>query len=380
MRERSWHVAMSGISEVSAQPSFGLNRTPRLSHWNPARMNIAIHIFDAEATADSVDGNAHTHACSITDAASVLAGLIDSRSHDVCCLASAEFVPDSDRLSAAADQLKSANAAIGILPDDRHTDLAFVWKRLPSALASFVMAPESRGAIVLDTSRSLQASSANIDQPIQELVIRTAMQNSDAVILLGSDTAPDDSPLPSADVVLPELAPRHPGSSRSWLAHLLSQLNPQTYLNGEGDLCEVEALLAGLLQVNDYLDESHNRSQSIEGEGQDVNGDYWHGIMHRREPDYGNGKYWFRRVGHHPCFDLLPALAEQAFDECNSPGAEDWKSRLTQSGGWDGAAFIDLCQFAERSSDRELTTAAKRIQWAEMLLLLDHTFRQASGL
>lgn len=117
-------------------------------------MNIAIHIFDAEATADSVAGNAHTHACSMTEAASVLAGLIDSRSHEVCCLASAEFAPDSDPLSAAVDQLKSANAAIGILPDDRHTDLAFIWKRLPLALASFVMAPESRGAILLDTSRA----------------------------------------------------------------------------------------------------------------------------------------------------------------------------------------------------------------------------------
>ena len=342
--------------------------------------DVSIHIFNPASSTDSMGGNVHNHACSITESGAILAELIASDSNDVCCVASAGLVPDADLLSAAVDRLKSANAAIGILPDSQHTDLAFVWKRLPAALASFVMPPETRGAILVDRSQTLQAPSARSDQPVQELVIRTALQNPNAVVLLGSDETADDSPLPNPNVVLPELAPKHPGSSRSWMNNLLNQLNPRKYLSGDGDSCEVEALIAGLFQINDYLDESHNRSQSIEGEGQDVNGDYWHGIMHRREPDYGNGKYWFRKVGHHPCFDFLPSQAEQAFKECNSSDTEHWKSRLTEANGWDGAAFIDLCQTAERSFDPELTTAAKRIQWAEMLLLLDHTHRQVSRL
>lgn len=340
--------------------------------------DIVIHIFDT--TTASTVGNTHTHACSIAESASILAELIASDFNEVCCLVSAELVPAPDRLFEAVNQLKSGRTAIGILPDHQHADMTFVWKRLPSALAGFVMPPETRGAILLDTSQTLQAPSADSDQPIQELVIRSALQNPDAVRLLSSSETADASPLPNASVSLPELAPKHPGSGRSWLAHLLSQLNTREHLSGEGEPCEAEALNAGLLQINDYLDESHNRSQSIEGEGQDVNGDYWHGIMHRREPDYGNGKYWFRRVGHHPCFDFLPELADQALNECNSPDAEHWKSRLTQPSGWDGAAFIDLCQAADRSFDPELATAAKRIQWAEMLLLLDHSYRLASGM
>src|SRR5438067_2545091 len=54
-------------------------------------------------------------------------------------------------------------------------------------------------------------------------------------------------------------------------------------------------------------DESHTISQSIES----VEGSFWHGILHRQEPDPGNAAYWFRRVGSHPVFpELQEAAAE----------------------------------------------------------------------
>ena len=59
-----------------------------------------------------------------------------------------------------------------------------------------------------------------------------------------------------------------------------------------------DAIKSGLLLWNDALDESHNISQGLENQ----TGSYWHGIMHRREPDYSNAKYWFGRVGTHPFF------------------------------------------------------------------------------
>ena len=32
---------------------------------------------------------------------------------------------------------------------------------------------------------------------------------------------------------------------------------------------------------------------------------YWHGIMHRREGDFSNSHYWFRKVGNHPAIAVV---------------------------------------------------------------------------
>lgn len=123
------------------------------------------------------------------------------------------------------------------------------------------------------------------------------------------------------------------------------------------------ALLAGLWLLRDDLDRSHALSQQIEG-AEGHHGDYFHAIMHRREPDYGNAKYWFRRVGRHATQQhLADHLAAGAFDPL--PGR--WRDKL-QRGGWDSLAFVDLCEQAETSA--ELSDFARRVQWCEMIDLL----------
>jgi hypothetical protein len=52
-------------------------------------------------------------------------------------------------------------------------------------------------------------------------------------------------------------------------------------------------LQAGIWLYVDDLERSHLISQNIHTS----EGSYWHGVMHRREGDFSNAKYWFRQAG-----------------------------------------------------------------------------------
>lgn len=133
------------------------------------------------------------------------------------------------------------------------------------------------------------------------------------------------------------------------------------------------ALKAGILQMNARIDASHQLAQSIEGHPE---GDYWHAIMHRRVPDYGNSKYWFRHVAKHPVFAPLADRAKAILQDTPAEIRTRWAPRLKVDSGWDPFAFVDMCEAAAGDEDNDLGMTARRIQWAEMLLLLKHTAGQ----
>ena len=135
-----------------------------------------------------------------------------------------------------------------------------------------------------------------------------------------------------------------------------------------------DAIKSGLLLWNDALDESHNISQGLENQ----TGSYWHGIMHRREPDYSNAKYWFGRVGTHPIFPQVREQALAILEE--TPDPSDALARIAQTieteEKWDAYQFIDWCQAAEGASD-DVTRFLQQVQAEEIKLLLAYSYRNA---
>ena len=118
------------------------------------------------------------------------------------------------------------------------------------------------------------------------------------------------------------------------------------------------ACFAGLWLYHDFLDEAHTISQDIPT----ATGSYWHGMMHRREPDASNAAYWFRRVGSHPIFD---GLAKEA---------QDLGLKL-DSDRWNPFDFIDLCE-KHRGTGTAEEMRLRRVQQKEWQLLFDYCYQE----
>jgi hypothetical protein len=143
-------------------------------------------------------------------------------------------------------------------------------------------------------------------------------------------------------------------------AALHKLLKPAGLSGSESDLIRALVLL-----WHDHLDPAHSLAQSIDN----PDGAFVHGIMHRREPDYGNAAYWFRRVGRH---EALPQLAEKAATLLKSEPGSAFGERLVQNGNWDPFGFIDACeQAASGEVDSAQVEILKQIQRLETEVLLD---------
>jgi hypothetical protein len=159
----------------------------------------------------------------------------------------------------------------------------------------------------------------------------------------------------------PRLPDLGPGSFNVSARAALQAFNPMTDLGHPiTDSAAARACHSALWLYHDGLEESHAISQGLE-ELETKEGSFWHAIMHRREPDAANSKYWWRMVGDHPVIELLKIEAPKIGYDYTVP--QD---------------FVDFCEQA-RGGETPQETLAKRVQLLEWQLLFDYCYRKAIG-
>lgn len=168
---------------------------------------------------------------------------------------------------------------------------------------------------------------------------------------------PDRASLPALEKLSAEKA----------FAGAQTEFGPVQPVDADMGACSVAAVWL----VHDFLDESHAISQQVDT----PSGSFWHGILHRREGDFSNAKYWFRRVGRHEVFEFL---GQRAGERAAIRGDEKAVERLTPEGVWDPFAFVDMVQSVVNGGKKheELCLDIQQVEWE---LLFDYCYRKAIG-
>ena len=160
--------------------------------------------------------------------------------------------------------------------------------------------------------------------------------------------------------------------SRQPLPPLCPQATWNRELSGRIASADLAAPVASaLLLWNDDLDASHTLSQGLP----DRFGSWLHGAMHRREGDFSNSKYWFRKVGAHAGFAQMSKRAGGVLAEAGGKSAPALAVLVQR---WDPFAFADLCA-AATGPDAATAPLLQAFQAAELELLTELAAERLPG-
>lgn len=109
---------------------------------------------------------------------------------------------------------------------------------------------------------------------------------------------------------------------------------------------------AGLMYAYDAIDECHRIVQEIASD----EASYWHGMVHRREGDFENARYWFRRTGRLAAFAEMHAQAASV------------SALMGRQSDWDPYVLVGECEqvrFGGDQNQKELV-ALQKIEFGVM--------------
>jgi len=126
------------------------------------------------------------------------------------------------------------------------------------------------------------------------------------------------------------------------------------------------SLIQGALYLSfDCFEEAHDIANTHEGTAA---GNWIHAILHRREPDAGNSRYWYARV-------KLPAKVSAGIGrealallgKMSALGLDSFTRKMEKSKQWEPEAFVDLCdEFRKKDAQTpayKTLAAIQEIEW-----------------
>lgn len=173
-----------------------------------------------------------------------------------------------------------------------------------------------------------------------------------------------------------EQAPQMPldtGAAVAWPERELLRSEPAAAFElgsapepGAAALCE-----AGLLVHYNQIDAAH----AIVAERSDPSGCLWHAIIHRREGDYPNARYWVQRAGNHPVYSYIAQGAGAILAQMEGLNTTQLSAQINN---WDATLFVKLCERAldERGALEQFCLQVQDLEWQ---VLFHYCHQQAVG-
>jgi hypothetical protein len=152
-------------------------------------------------------------------------------------------------------------------------------------------------------------------------------------------------------------------------------VQPGAWLAGEVNHSAAQSVLIGGWVAADGFERAHDVAQKLEGEW----GDWWHAILHRREPDPSNAMYWYRRV-------KAPAavwadLGKRAIEMLGLQPPVDLKplvKALKEAGHWTPEPFVRAVERGQAGKlPADAVAALVALQRLEWRVWLDECCRRA---
>ncbi|MBT4136607.1 MAG: hypothetical protein HOE48_01770, partial [Candidatus Latescibacteria bacterium] len=257
-------------------------------------------------------------------------------------------------------------------------------KNYGAKIGGFSNAPWAPGTIMLTKEASLQLGAhRNIDDTIWEYALRQIDRNT-APIILEEDLAIWRSGSSNTNLSLVASSLRHrflkPYIDKTETTALFSEHILVSQIHGD-------LVRNALYQKNDDLDTAHQICQTIGKTADAPEICYWHGLIHRREPDFKNAHSWFQKSRnlaannqlYQATYNFLQrAIQMPDYGDTREVALQFWQ-HLRNQGTWDALYFLNLCESAIENKNSDLQKLLEDIQAIEFETLFQWTFQKAIG-